>query len=212
MQLDVTTQPEGRLRAGSRQLQRQAIAARQDALTRELAGVPHRAQRRFRGVPFVALEVGPAALAALERSAWLDETDQLTPVSISPPQIIDGSKIRELQIGSVIVGVPEPPASLVDLVADADLTNEHIKTACIELIKSEGWGDQVVKTRTPTPNNYEVQHKPRGITQRGIVENELSIDKKNFVALLEQAEPVSEPASALRQILMELHSSPPGRG
>jgi len=151
-------------------------------------------------------------LAALERSAWLNEPDELTPVSISAPQIIDGSKIRELRIGTVIVRVPEPPASLVDLVADADLTNEHINPACIELIKSEGWGKEVVETKTHVEEGYHYERKLSFITQPGIVENELVIDKKKFVALLGRAEPVSAPATKLRQILVDLQVPPASGG
>lgn len=164
----------------------------------------------------LSLDVRPPELdqylAGVEQSAWLNESDELTPVSISGPQIIDGSKIRELRIGTVIVGVPEPPASLVDLVTDADLTNEHIKTACIDLIKSEGWGDEVVDTQTPVKDDYKYQRKLSRITQKGIVENELVIDKKKFVALLGRTEPVSAPATKLRQILVELQVPPASGG
>ena len=70
VQLDVPTLPEGRLRGRrSRLLQRQRIAAAQDGLSAELAGTTHRTARRFRSIPFAALEVGPQALSRLERSA-----------------------------------------------------------------------------------------------------------------------------------------------
>ncbi len=70
VQLDVPTIPEGRLRARrSRLLQRQRIAAAQDDLSAELAGTAYRTARRFRSIAFTALEVGPRALARLERSA-----------------------------------------------------------------------------------------------------------------------------------------------
>jgi len=70
VQLDVPAIPEGRLRAlRARLLQRQRIAAAQDGLAAELAGTTHRMARRFRSIPFAALEVGPQALSRLERSA-----------------------------------------------------------------------------------------------------------------------------------------------
>jgi subtilisin family serine protease len=70
VQIDAPTVPEGRLPAPrSRLLQRQRIAAAQDGLGAELAGTVHRTARRFRSIPFTALEVGPEALSRLERSA-----------------------------------------------------------------------------------------------------------------------------------------------
>jgi len=65
----VPTIPEGRLRTlRSRRLQRRRIAAAQDDLSAELAGTDFRTGRRFRSIGFTALEVGPSALARLERS------------------------------------------------------------------------------------------------------------------------------------------------
>jgi subtilisin family serine protease len=70
VQLAVPTLPEGRLRAAqSRQLQRQRIATAQEGLAAELVGTAHRTERRFRSIPFAALEVGPQALSRLERSS-----------------------------------------------------------------------------------------------------------------------------------------------
>ena len=70
VQLDVPVIPEGRLLAPrSRALQRERIAAAQDGLISELAGTAHRTTRRFRSIPFAALEAGPQALSRLERSA-----------------------------------------------------------------------------------------------------------------------------------------------
>jgi subtilisin family serine protease len=70
VQLDVPAVPEGHLSASrSRLLQRQRIAAAQDELRAELARTAHQTARRFRSIPFTALEVGPKALSRLERSA-----------------------------------------------------------------------------------------------------------------------------------------------
>jgi len=77
VQLDVPTLPEGRLRDRlSRMLQRRRIAAAQDGLTAELSGTTHRTARRFRSIPFAALEVGPQALSRLERSARVVEVQE----------------------------------------------------------------------------------------------------------------------------------------
>jgi len=70
VQLDVPATAEGRLLAPrSRALQRERIAAAQGDLIAELAGTEHRTARRFRSIPFAALEVGPQALSRLTRSA-----------------------------------------------------------------------------------------------------------------------------------------------
>jgi subtilisin len=70
VQLDVPTRPEGRLLAPrSRLRQRERIASAQEGLRAELAGTAYRTARRFRSIAFTALEVGPRALARLERSA-----------------------------------------------------------------------------------------------------------------------------------------------
>ncbi|MCZ6784488.1 MAG: S8 family serine peptidase [Proteobacteria bacterium] len=76
IQLDVAFEPEGSLVPRLRQLQRGRITAAQGALARELAGTTHRSARWFRTIPFVALEVGPGALAALERSSWVIDVQQ----------------------------------------------------------------------------------------------------------------------------------------
>lgn len=69
VELDVATLPEGRLAApGSRDQQRQRISAAQLTLEEELMGTSHRVARRFRTIPFVALEVDAEGLAQLERS------------------------------------------------------------------------------------------------------------------------------------------------
>jgi len=70
VQLDVATRPEGALATRQAALdQRQAIAAAQSELSADLAGTSHRVTRQFETIPFLALEVGPDALAVLERSA-----------------------------------------------------------------------------------------------------------------------------------------------
>ncbi len=45
-----------------------AVARAEDDVLRGLRGVPHRVRRRLRGLPALALDVGPEALAALARS------------------------------------------------------------------------------------------------------------------------------------------------
>lgn len=70
VQLDVPTRPEGRLLSHrSRLRQRERIVTAQEGLQTELAGTAYRTARRFRSIPFTALEVGPRALARLERSS-----------------------------------------------------------------------------------------------------------------------------------------------
>lgn len=66
VQLDVASQPEGGMAAQARALQRQAIAARQNQLFTALAPRGYRLARQFNTIPFVALELTPAAVAALE--------------------------------------------------------------------------------------------------------------------------------------------------
>jgi len=70
VQLDVATRPEGALPTRQAVLgQRQAIAGAQGDRLAELSGTTHKVTRRFETIPFIALEVTPDALAALERSA-----------------------------------------------------------------------------------------------------------------------------------------------
>jgi subtilisin family serine protease len=60
---------EGELHGSARAAQRAAIAADQSRLLRDLAGSGHRLNRRFRSIPYLALDVPPAALARLESHA-----------------------------------------------------------------------------------------------------------------------------------------------
>jgi hypothetical protein len=68
VELALPTSPEARLARPARSAQRARIAGEGETLRRELAGAPHAVTRSFRSIPFVALEVGPGALDALERS------------------------------------------------------------------------------------------------------------------------------------------------
>ncbi len=70
VQLDVPTRPEGTLASPlAVSTQRQAITAGQAAVLADLTGTNHRVARQFATIPFLALEVGPDALAALEQSS-----------------------------------------------------------------------------------------------------------------------------------------------
>ena len=60
--------PEGELARAGVAAQRAAIAGDQVRLLRSLAGSGHRLARQFRSIPYLALEVPPAALARLEAS------------------------------------------------------------------------------------------------------------------------------------------------
>jgi hypothetical protein len=62
---------EGRLDDERAQAQREAIAASQEKVMRELAGDDMRLIRRHRSVPFLSLEVGPSAVAKLQARADL---------------------------------------------------------------------------------------------------------------------------------------------
>src|SRR5215510_7745154 len=65
--LAVAFTPEGQLpRPAGVAAQRAAIAVAQGRMLSRLAGSPHRVTRRFASIPFLALEVSAAALAALE--------------------------------------------------------------------------------------------------------------------------------------------------
>jgi subtilisin family serine protease len=68
VELEAPFAPEGALAGAARGAQRGRIAAAQASLAVELAGTPHRVVREFRTIPFAALEVEAAALAALARS------------------------------------------------------------------------------------------------------------------------------------------------
>jgi subtilisin family serine protease len=69
VQLRATARPEGQLEsAHAVTAQRQHLAAHRAALLAELAGRRHRLLRAFETIPFVALEVAPETLAALEAS------------------------------------------------------------------------------------------------------------------------------------------------
>ena len=64
-ELAVSVQPEGRLAGAAIAEQRARIADTQSGVLADLAASPHRVTRRFRTIPFVALEVSAAALARL---------------------------------------------------------------------------------------------------------------------------------------------------
>ena len=69
VQLRVTTFPEGQLESAAAVMsQRQDVAAMRYAVLAELVGTSRRTIREFETIPFVALEVAPDALAALEAS------------------------------------------------------------------------------------------------------------------------------------------------
>ena len=69
VQLNVPTKPIGTLSKEELLAQREVITAAQDELLAELAGTKHRVGRLFENIPGLSLEVGPDALAVLERSA-----------------------------------------------------------------------------------------------------------------------------------------------
>ena len=70
VQLRVNARPEGELASPEAVTsQRQAIAAAQSVVLRELAGTSYRAVRTYETIPFLALEVSSGALQALEGSA-----------------------------------------------------------------------------------------------------------------------------------------------
>ena len=70
VQLRVSALPEGELSSAEAVAsQRRAIASAQSAVLTELAGTSYRVMRIFETIPFLALDVSPGALQALERSA-----------------------------------------------------------------------------------------------------------------------------------------------
>ena len=77
VQLAETVRPEGTLQ-GTMAVgaQRRAIADAQRGLLRELAGTRHRVRRKFKTVPFLALEVGSDALEALARSGRVRSVEE----------------------------------------------------------------------------------------------------------------------------------------
>ena len=85
VQLDVATRPEGVLSSRQAVLdQRQAIAAVQSELLRDLAGTSHRVTGQLKTIPFLGLEAGPDALAVLERSSRVVGVTEDRPV---PPSL-----------------------------------------------------------------------------------------------------------------------------
>jgi hypothetical protein len=68
---------------GTDPTQRQAIAAAQATVLSRLAGTDFTLVRRFETVPFLALEVGPSALAALGTMG--DVVLGVVPDALSPP-------------------------------------------------------------------------------------------------------------------------------
>jgi subtilisin family serine protease len=84
VQLGVTTSPEGELEsADAVASQRQGVATMRAAVLAELAGTGYRTIREFETIPFVALEVAPEALSALEVSpnvAGVEEDRLLSPL------------------------------------------------------------------------------------------------------------------------------------
>ncbi|MBI4381269.1 MAG: S8 family serine peptidase, partial [candidate division NC10 bacterium] len=86
VQFRATTFPEGELEsAHAVASQRQGIAAMRGAALAELAGTSHRTIREFATIPFVALEVAPDAIAALEASPYVVgvEEDRLESATLS---------------------------------------------------------------------------------------------------------------------------------
>ena len=74
VRLDVQISPEGTLDSHRAvEGQRTAIAFAQSFLLAELVGTRHRMTRRFRTIPFLAMEVDRDALAVLERSSLVIE-------------------------------------------------------------------------------------------------------------------------------------------
>lgn len=70
VQLRVSARPEGELGSPDAVAsQRQAIAAAQSAVLKELAGTSYRVVRTYETIPFLALEVSLGALQALDESA-----------------------------------------------------------------------------------------------------------------------------------------------
>jgi subtilisin len=72
VRLDVQISPEGTLDSlQTVEVQRTAIVFAQSLLLAELAGTRHRVTRRFRTIPFLAMEVERDALAVLETSSFV---------------------------------------------------------------------------------------------------------------------------------------------
>jgi subtilisin len=72
VRLDVQISPEGRLDTlQAVEIQRAAISFAQSFLLAELAGTRHRVIRRFRTIPFLAMEIERDALAVLETSPFV---------------------------------------------------------------------------------------------------------------------------------------------
>ncbi len=101
VQLRVSTLPEGKLSsADAVASQRRAIASAQSAVLAELAGTSYRVIRTFETIPFLALDVSPDALQALEGSALVvgveeDRLDSPQRMPKSPAEDKDRAPARE---------------------------------------------------------------------------------------------------------------------
>ncbi len=77
VQLRVTALPEGELSSAEAVAsQRRAIASAQSAVLTELADTSYRVIRTFETIPFLALDVSPGALQALEGSALVVSVEE----------------------------------------------------------------------------------------------------------------------------------------
>ncbi|MEN8183252.1 MAG: S8 family serine peptidase [Myxococcota bacterium] len=76
VRLDAPFVAEGAIAPQAAAAQRAGIAHARAALAGDLGAASYRVRRIYEGLPFVALDVGPAALAALERSGWVTQVEE----------------------------------------------------------------------------------------------------------------------------------------
>ena len=88
VRLNVQIKTQEKLRPDEKQAQLVRIRAAQDAVLKELAGTHYKLNRKFDVVPTISMEIGPDALAVLERSSYVLKVYEIEKVYLDPGEIV----------------------------------------------------------------------------------------------------------------------------